>query len=217
LNQLFWQPQHPLQENKKLKLVHKSPNVFVMDDFLTLSELSYCETLFETNKFSKSFVDTNDNQSIYKEEQRTSSFSSVGKLQNAHVASIERRASHLLGLTVEQMEPLQLVRYRVGEFFGIHHDLGILFDDGSVELPPRNHWTKRRMVTIFVYLNDSDGCTYFPLLGGKDGLRVTPKRGRAVLFCNILQNGMPDPKTVHAGEPPTVGMKYGLNIWACEI
>lgn len=213
MNQLFWQ-QHPLQD-KKLKLVHESPNVFVMDDFLTLSELSYCETLFDENKFSKSFVDTSDNQTIYKEEQRTSSFQSLEKLQNAHVASIERRASDLLGLSVEQMEPLQLVRYRTGEFFGIHHDLGILYDDGSVELPPRNHWTRRRIATIFCYLNDSDGCTYFPLLN--NGLRVTPKRGRAVLFCNILQNGMPDPKTIHAGEPPNVGMKYGLNIWACEI
>ena len=218
LNQLFWQQQQqqqqqPLQD-KKLILVHKSPNVFVMDDFLTHSELSYCETLFDNKRFSKSFLDTADNQTIYQEDQRTSSFLSLEKLQNAHVASIERRASEFLGVSVEQVEPLQLVRYRVGEFFGIHHDLGILYEDGSVELPRRNTAApKRRIATMFVYLNDSDGCTYFPRLRH---LRVTPKRGRAVLFCNILQNGMPDPDTVHAGEAPKVKTKYGLNIWVCE-
>jgi prolyl 4-hydroxylase len=214
LNQLFWQKQqHPLQD-KKLKIVHKSPNVFVMDDFLTHSELSYCATLFDDDKrFSKSFLDTSDNQTIYQQDQRTSSFCSLTKLQNAHVASIERRASDFLGVSVEQLEPLQLVRYRVGEFFGIHHDLGILYDDGSVELPRRHSLQKRRIATIFVYLNDSDGCTYFPCCRE---LRITPKRGRAVFFCNILQNGMPDPNTIHAGEAPTVGIKYGLNIWVCE-
>jgi prolyl 4-hydroxylase len=199
-------------EEKKLKLVHESPNIYVMDAFLTASELQYCTTLFEDARFCKSFVDTSDSQKILVEDQRTSSFLSFQKLQNSFVTSMEKRASDLLGLSVEQIEPLQLVRYRVGEFFGVHHDLGILYDDGSVELPPKNHWSKRRMVTIFVYLNASDGCTSFPALD----LKVTPKCGRAVLFCNILQNGMPDPRTVHAGEPPQSGVKYGLNIWACE-
>jgi hypothetical protein len=148
-------------EEKKLKLVHKSPNIFVMDAFLTASELQYCTTLFEDARFCKSFVDTSDSQKILVEDQRTSSFLSFQKLQNSFVTSMEKRASDLLGLSVEQIEPLQLVRYRVGEFFGVHHDLGILYDDGSVKLPPKNHWSKQRMVIIFVYLNASDGCTSF--------------------------------------------------------
>jgi hypothetical protein len=73
------------------------------------------------------------------------------------------------------------------------------------------------MVTIFVYLNDiwnGGGCTFFPVLN----LKVTPQSRRvAVLFCNIFENGMPDPRTVHAGEPPQSSVKYGLNIWACEM
>jgi hypothetical protein len=121
----------------------------------------------DDSKFCKSYLDkaSGSSQTILVEQsQRTSSFLSFNKLQNYFVASMEKRASDLLGLSVEQMEPLQLVRYNVGEFFGVHHDLGILYDDGSVELPPKHVCCKRRMVTIFVYLNDiwnGGGCTFF--------------------------------------------------------
>ena len=78
-----------------------------------------------------------------------------------------------------------------------------------------------------------------------DGLRIYPMAGRAVVFSNVLASGIPDPSTIHAGEPVIVsrnetvdikadhGMpltpsskskskvdpcmtKYGLNIWICE-
>jgi 2OG-Fe(II) oxygenase superfamily len=49
----------------------------------------------------------------------------------------------------------QLVRYKPGEFFGVHHDLGDLQEDGNVALPPRDtsFGSKRRLVTLFCYLN----------------------------------------------------------------
>lgn len=229
MRQLFWKDDTDEENNTlrigkmQLQQVHSSPNVYVIDDFLTKAELQYCEELVENQKFKKSFVDNPDNEQV-EEEQRTSTFLSLGKLQNAQVAMMERRAAELLGLTVEQIEPLQLVRYREGEFFGLHHDLGVLFEDGSIELPQRQVWSRRRMTTIFVYLNNvpdkCGGCTYFPEC---HDLRVQPKRGRAVLFSNILENGMPDPRTVHAGEAVLEGkqkkekvVKYGMNIWACE-
>lgn len=224
---LFWQytSEHnsPLMFGKlKLKQVHSSPNIYVIDDFLSASELRYCDSLIESQqKFRKSFVDNEQHSTL--DEQRTSTFLSLQKLQNANVASMERRAAELLGLTVEQIEPLQLVRYRIGEFFGIHHDMGVLYDDGSVELPTRQAYSRRRLATLFVYLNNvpeqSGGCTSFPEC---NDLRVQPKRGRALLFSNILENGMPDPQTVHAGEVvSSTGkdnkvVKYGMNIWACE-
>ena len=111
---------------------------------------------------------------------------------------------YLKGCWVHQIEALQLVRYQPGEFFGIHHDLGNLLDDDTVQLPPKDHGCKRRLVTLFCYLNtlqdDEGGCTYFPNVGSDSHLRVKPKRGRAVLWSNIGIGGKPDPKTIHAGE-----------------
>lgn len=83
-----------------------------------------------------------------------------------------------------------------------------------MELPPRSLFCKRRVITIFCYLNDVEegGETCFP----EAGIKVKPKAGRAVVFSNIRANHEPDPRTVHAGEPPIKGVKYGLNIWICE-
>ena len=169
--------------------------------------------------------------------QRTSTYIHFGKMADSRIAAVESRAAELLGLPPHCIEPLQLVRYAPGQYFRTHHDLGELYDDGSVELPPRTAvMTPRRMATILVYLNDlppgTGGGTRFPLLaavppgeeeveeeveeeagggtgenggggggGGGGGLVVRPARGRAVLWCNIDQDGLPEPRTVHEGMP----------------
>lgn len=217
-------------ERLTLQRVNESPHIYVLPDFLSALELQYLqEHVIQKCKFQKSFVDSKASSMVEK-EQRTSMFVSLPKQGHSRVASIERKAADLLGLSVHQIEPLQLVRYRENQFFGVHHDLGSLRSDGSVELPPRQAYCKRRVATLFVYINelkqdettsrkrqksDCGGCTYFPEC---NDLRVQPKRGTAVLFSNILASGLPDPRTVHAGEPVRGKgiIKYGLNIWACE-
>ena len=112
-----------------------------------------------------------------------------------------------------------MVFYKTGQFFGAHHDTGVLFDDGSVEFPAN---PPRRVATFFVYLNDvPEGCggsTRFPLLKGEDGgpLEVRPVRGRAVLWSNVTEDGDVDPRTVHEGAPVTRGKKYGMNVWVTD-
>jgi prolyl 4-hydroxylase len=235
---LFWKTDHrnltngPITRKRKrhdsrtvslgrfiLNLVHESPHIYVIDGFLTETELAHCEAIIHKSKFAKSYVDNPDsNATLVDTEHRTSTFVSVAKQADSKVSAMERKSAELLGLSVDQMEPLQLVRYQQNQFFGVHHDLGNLRPDGTVELPPKQAYCRRRLATIFCYLNDVEdgGCTYFPAC---NDLRVSPKRGRAVLFCNVLEDGSADPKTVHAGEPVRGKgkVKYGLNIWACEI
>ena len=71
-----------------------------------------------------------------------------------------------------------------------------------------------RVLTFFLYLNDveSGGETRFPLL---DNLTVAPKRGRAILWPNVL-NESPnekDDRTDHEALPVLEGVKYGANAW----
>lgn len=48
-------------------------------------------------------------------------------------------------------------------------------------------------------------------------MRVTPVRGRAVLFCNVLPTGAADLRTVHIAHPvPGPLRKYGVNVWICD-
>jgi len=155
---------------------------------MTEVELSHFENKIITkSEFSKSFIDdtATDNGSSktrVDDTHRTSTFLSVQKQADAKIASLERKAADLLGLCTSRLEPLQLVRYRHDQqFFNVHHDLGLLLENGKVELPPKQSFYKRRIATIFCYLNDvkAGGCTHFPACGN---LRVKPKRGRAVLF-----------------------------------
>ena len=200
--------------NLNLQPVHSSPNVYVIDHFLKPSEVAHLTKMIEKKpRFHKSFV---GEDSHIESSQRTSTFLSIAKQQDSTISAIETKASSLLGcFSTQNVEPLQLVRYLPGQFFGVHHDLGDWDEDtDTVELPPKSLFARRRLVTIFCYLNSvsSGGATNFPALD----VRVQPSPGRAVLFSNIRQDGLPEGKTLHAGEPPLGATKYGLNIWVCE-
>jgi len=185
-------------------------------------------------------------------KQRTSRFIHFTKQLDSTITTIEQRACDLLSVPNDNIEPLQLVKYNIGQYFNVHHDLGVLYDDGSVEMPQRRNALlspPRRIVTILVYLNDVNQCnggsTRFPMLtaqlgegitkedqcDGDDILEIYPKRGMAVMWCNITKDGLPDPRVVHSGEALVVSssseedskvkegssvVKYALNIWACE-
>lgn len=196
-----------------LHRVHASPNVYVIDNFLTAPELRYLLHMATRHErqYQRSYVDattctetlSNNNpnedskncrnpqvkddtetsepvescSSRYDKSHRTSTFVSFAPHQDAKCSAIEDKAAKLLACWSSAngaVEPLQLVRYRKGQFFGVHHDLGDYHAElGTVALPPpcavlgaRNR--RRRMVTLFCYLNKvpSGGATYFPALRG---------------------------------------------------
>jgi len=260
----------------QLKRIHDSPHIYTIDNFLTKKEVEYLEGKIkiaeEGNMFTGSFVDKKASKAIHHSKQRTSTFIHFSKLSNSKIAAIENRAADLLSFPNHSIEPLQIVRYNEGQYFQDHHDMGVLYEDGSVELPPKSSFGEpRRLVTILVYLNDMPhadcgGSTRFPLLkecnrihyckkeksyhaiesessidlGADIGLDVYPKRGMALLWCNIKKDGMPDDRVVHSGQALNSSQhnasndldgikvstlksstcspvtKYAMNIWACE-
>ena len=192
-----------------LQRVHQSPNIYTIDNFLSETELEHLTDIIRKHSFHRSFVDNQHaSDTMQYDAHRTSSFVGLTKNHDARIAGIERKVATLLGCSPSTVEPLQLVRYLPGQFFGVHHDMGDYDEETSVvSLPPKNCLARRRLVTIFCYLNDVEfgqgGCTLFPACATTDGspLRVQPQRGRAVLFSNVTRKGTPDPRTIHAGEP----------------
>jgi 2OG-Fe(II) oxygenase superfamily len=241
--------------------IHWSPNIYLIENFLSPTELSHLLKLISADKnndnihhdqhhdhrphqkkkkkaltFERSYV---GDDSHVDPAQRTSTFLNLSKQHDKIIAGVETKAASLLGcFSTTTIEPLQLVRYRPGQFFGVHHDLGDYDDETHrVLLPDKSWYYRRRLVTIFCYLNTlkaatvddniaasidvtgavggggGGGATEFPALG----LAVTPRAGTAVVFPNVLvPSGQPDVRTIHAGLPPTNTIKYGLNIWICE-
>lgn len=65
-----------------------------------------------------------------------------------------------------------------------------------------------------MYLNslpeDGGGATFFPKLD----VEVRPRKGCALLFCNINRDGSPDNRVVHEALPVSAGFrKFGMNLW----
>jgi prolyl 4-hydroxylase len=122
------------------------------------------------------------------------------------VLLVRARIAATLGVPVEVFEPPQVMRYEVGEEFTPHHDY----------LDPRAHAAVlaaagQRVATVLVYLNAdyAGGETEFPQLG----LRHRGGAGDALYFINVDAHNVPDPRTLHAGRPPTRGVKWLLSQW----
>ena len=121
---------------------------------------------------------------------------------------VRERVSAATGLPVDGMQGPQILHYAVGETFTPHHD----YFDVEREGPARElAYRGQRAATCLVYLNEDleGGETDFPELG----LRHRGGRGDALVFFNVDEQGRPDPRTLHAGLPPTSGEKWALSQW----
>lgn len=121
---------------------------------------------------------------------------------------VRNRIANSAGLPLESLESASILHYSPGEEFAPHYD----FLDTSVQGFAKEVATKgQRVATFLVYLNEdyAGGETQFPLLG----LSVKGRRGDALLFWNVNEDGEPDPRTRHAGTPPTSGEKWVFSQW----
>lgn len=158
---------------------------------------------------------------------RTSQSTSVGR--DAVVRCIESRALDFQGYDMPRshVEPLQLVKYGMGEQYRFHTDW---FTNPA-------HATAavggNRRSSFFAYVHVSNdttgGGTNFPILDApkdqrwcavvdcdepyENGVTFRPVEGNAVYWENLLPNGVGDERTLHAGLPVTSGYKIGMNIW----
>lgn len=122
--------------------------------------------------------------------------------------AVRERVGAATGLSVDGMQGPQILHYGVGETFAPHHD----YLDPDLEGPARDMARRgQRVATCLVYLNEDleGGETDFPALG----LRHRGGRGDALVFFNVDEEGRPDPRTLHAGLPPTAGEKWALSQW----
>jgi hypothetical protein len=118
------------------------------------------------------------------------------------------RVCALAGLPAVNAEALQVLHYRVGEYFAPHvdsWDIGFEGHAGTL----KTHG--QRVYTVLVYLNDDleGGETEFLRLG----LRHRGGKGDALMFRNVDAEGRTNPDTLHAGRPPTRGEKWLLSVW----
>ncbi|KAK6841998.1 hypothetical protein PG987_002858 [Apiospora arundinis] len=156
---------------------------------------------------------------------------------DAAVACVLERSRRFLGTVLDpetdEMGIPQLVRYKKGQQYQVHHDWFKMpkpAPDGS------RRWFNR-VASFFVVLQAEceGGETWFPLVeaassgsggGGGDGgdgavwrrheeggLAFRSVAGNGLFWVNLWANGTGDTRTVHAGLPVRGGSKTAMNIW----
>ncbi len=118
---------------------------------------------------------------------------------------LQSRMAEMAGFGLANCEPLTLLHYGIGDQYHPHRDY---FFPSAPQLSQPGG---QRHSTVCVYLNDvpEGGETVFP---DRD-VSVSPKRGRAVMFHNLLEDGSPDAHSLHAGRPVRAGKKWLASCW----
>lgn len=124
------------------------------------------------------------------------------------LALVRERIARAAGLPVPGLEWTQVLHYAVGQTFDWHVDW---LDPATPGYAADLAAGGQRIATLLVYLNDDfeGGETAFEA----DGLRHRGRKGDALLWANTLPDGSIDPRTRHAGLPPTKGEKWVLSQW----
>ena len=117
--------------------------------------------------------------------------------------AVRHRIADVTGMPPGALEPPSVFHYAPGEEFTAHHDY---LNTEITVLAEEVSRTGQCVFTALVYLNDdfSAGETDFVDIG----IKAKGKKGDAIFFRNVDENGVPDPRTRHAGRPPTQGNKW---------
>ena len=123
------------------------------------------------------------------------------------VELVRARISFATRLPLPIFETSQVLHYAPGQEFRTHHD----YLDPDNPAHAEHLQGGQRIATFLIYLNDDfeGGETSFPHLG----INFRGKTGEALVFGNLAPDRMPDPRTQHAGRPPTRGVKWLFSQW----
>jgi len=221
-NQTYWkcmdsQEACQTSESKitlELEVVSREPRAFIISQFLSDYE---AEQIIETAKpkLHNSTVGNRLGGGTRSSSTRTSSNAWISRSTAPFYDSLYRRAADLLRVdeailySAHNVEDIQVVHYINGQRYESHYDWGVA------------GYPESRYITLLMYLTDmpsptAGGETSFPK--GADGLgfKVMPKKGDAVLFYNLLEDGNGDDLALHAALPALEGEKWLANFWVWD-
>ncbi|HVF34024.1 MAG TPA: 2OG-Fe(II) oxygenase [Candidatus Saccharimonadia bacterium] len=187
------------------------PLVETIDEVYAAEECEYMIALGEPYLLRSMTIHDERAELVASEVRRSSDHSFYTFQEDFALCWLQERMLAHLGLPLVQAEPLVLLRYLPSEEYKPHRDYLPPSAPGNTRRPED---PGQRVHTVFSYLADVEdgGETEFPLLG----VRVAPKRGRVVHFINLLANGEPDARTLHAGLPVRAGTKWLATLWTRE-
>ena len=210
----FWDCNGPAEEcqskmtvDLELEVISLTPRAFYIPNFLSDFEAEHIIELSKPQIKASEVGDIEGGGARFSDT-RTSRNAWIGRSTSAPTESLYLRAADLLVLDEKMLnsntnaEDMQVVHYVNGQRYDSHHDWGV------------SGYPESRLITLLLYLTDMEspeagGETAFPK-GGADGLgfKVEPRKGSAVLFYNLLEDGNGDDLALHAALPVWQGEKW---------
>jgi prolyl 4-hydroxylase len=207
-----------------------APRVLEIDNFLSTYECQYLMKLAMAQGLTQSTVVAGSKKATADKNTRSSTNVWIERETDAIVDTIYRRAANVFNIDDSLLrhrsnhhqehpshssmaESLQVVHYARKQEYTPHHD----FTYPSIT----NRYQPSRFATLLLYLNTvkEGGETTFPRsINGNshEGLVVTPVRGKAVLFYNMLPDGNLDDLSQHGSNAVTKGEKWVANLWVWD-
>jgi prolyl 4-hydroxylase len=217
------------EEDLRLRLTVTSvaPRVLEIESFLSEFE---CQFLIQKAKKKGLHASTVEGASGVDTQTRSSDTAWLSRQSSPIIDNIYRRAADVLQISESLMrhasphhdkiashhsisEEMQLVRYQKKQEYTPHHD----FIYPSIA----NRHQPSRFATLLIYLKEpkKGGETTFPRSiqsTNHEGLTVTPKIGKAVLFYNMLPDGNVDDLSQHGSKAVEKGEKWIANLWVWD-
>lgn len=192
----------------KEEILSHSPRVIVYHEFLSDKECDHLIKLAKPHLQRSTVIDNNSSGSNV-DNRRTSYgmfFSSM--ISDETLNKIEKRIASITSIPRENGENIQVLQYAVGGEYRPHYDFFDPSNEGG-----KFHLLRggQRVASFLMYLNtpEAGGETIFPQLN----IKVTPRKGDALLFYNCDPNGNVDPRTLHGGAPVVRGEKWLATKW----
>lgn len=195
-----------------MTIIHRAPRIAVLEAFAA-PEL--CDWLITRAKphlqRARVYDDVGDRGR--EQDARDNSAAIFDAMQSDVVMmALRARVKASAGLPQAGLEKLSVLHYAPGQRFEPHFD----FLDPAIPAQARDMMQSggQRVATFLLYLNDDfeGGETAFLDLD----YRFKGRKGDAILFWNVDEQGAPEPKTRHAGLPTTRGEKWLYSQWIRE-
>jgi prolyl 4-hydroxylase len=209
-----------------LAMIHVSPPVFVVHDFLSPQECHHLIQLAYNMDGISSSTGFGPAPVVGSNRSTTGiggvAAAAVGEVSSMRTSTtcclspmevpflLQKIASILPAKPLNHMESPQIGRYERGQQYLQHYDAFDLTTEAGQAHAANGG---QRVVTVLTYLNTvppPGGCTYFPRL---NHLRIQPYQGMALIFFPATIYGQLDPMALHAAEPAVDTTKYVSQIW----